>query len=219
MRENHLPPRFNTGKFNCLYCGVVAHQVWRKLVRDNRPHTGQLDGTPVSTSECAHCNAHTYWHGEDRIIYPDNSPAPPAHPDLPEGCRTVYDEASAIYSRSPRAAAALLRLVVQKLMPTLGEKGDNINTDIKSLVEKGLPPLVQQALDTCRVVGNHSVHPGEIDLNDTPDIAECLFEMINFIVDERIAKPNEIKRIYGKLPESARVAVEKRDGAANAGGS
>lgn len=217
MREKYLPPTFNAPYFHCLFCRVCAQQIWRPLRRDHRPAgTGDLEKTPVSTSECAQCGAQTFWHGE-RIIYPDNSTAPPAHPDLPEGCRTVYDEASAIYSRSPRAAAALLRLVVQKLMPTLGEKGDNINTDIKSLVEKGLPPLVQQALDTCRVVGNHSVHPGEIDLNDTPDIAKCLFEMINFIVDERIAKPNEIKRIYGKLPESARVAVEKRDGAPNAG--
>jgi hypothetical protein len=85
------------------------------------------------------------------------------------------------------------------------------NDDIKYLVEKGLPILVQQALDYCRVIGNNSVHPGEININDSPDIAATLFEMINFIVEDRIAKPKQIEAFYNGLPEGARKAIEKRD--------
>ena len=136
---------------------------------------------------------------------------PPPHFDLPESCRTDYEEARAIVSASPKAAAALIRLALQKLMVAVGENGKNINEDIKKLVEKGLPVMVQQALDYCRVVGNHAVHPGEIELNDTPDIAINLFAMLNFIVEDRISRPRQIQAMYAQLPENARKAIEVRD--------
>ena len=96
-------------------------------------------------------------------------------------------------------------------MPALGERGKNINDDIGSLVAKGLPIQVQQALDFCRVVGNNAVHPGEIEINDTPEIAHNLFAMINFIVEDRIARPKHIQSLYDKLPSGAKTAIEKRD--------
>jgi hypothetical protein len=76
---------------------------------------------------------------------------------------------------------------------------------------------VQQALDYCRVVGNNSVHPGEINLNDTPEIANSLFEMVNFIVEDRIARPKQVQALYGQLPQAARDAIEKRDSNSAAG--
>ncbi len=145
------------------------------------------------------------------MIVPSEAPVEPMHPDLPEDCKTEYSEARDVFSRSPRAAAALLRLCIQNLMPHLGESGSNINQDIKHLVAKGLPILVQKALDYCRVVGNNAVHPGEIEINDTPDIAAKLFQMINFIVDDRITRPKEIEALYTQLPQEAREAIEKRD--------
>lgn len=96
-------------------------------------------------------------------------------------------------------------------MLELGEKGENINADIKSLVAKGLPVQVQQAFDFCRVVGNNAVHPGEINLKDTPEMGQHLFNMINFIVEDRITRPKQISELYAKLPASARTAIEKRD--------
>lgn len=145
------------------------------------------------------------------MIIPTDSPVPPPHPDTPVSILSEYNEARSIFGRSPRAAIALLRLAIQKLMAELGEKGENINADIKSLVAKGLPVQVQQAFDYCRVVGNNAVHPGEINLNDSPDIGQHLFSMINFIVEDRITRPKHIASLYEKLPETAREAITKRD--------
>jgi hypothetical protein len=145
------------------------------------------------------------------MIVPAEAPVPPAHVDMPIECLSDYDEARSIVARSPRAASALLRLALQKLMSILGEKGKNINDDIGSLVEKGLPVQVQQALDYCRVVGNNAVHPGEIEINDTPEIAHNLFNMLNFIIEDRIARPKHIQSLYSQLPEGTRNAIEARD--------
>lgn len=106
---------------------------------------------------------------------------------MPSEIRAHFEEAREIFFLSPRGAAALLRLAVQKLCAVLGESGENINDDIASLVGKGLPVKVQQALDTLRVIGNDAVHPGQIDLNDNRDIAASLFELLNIIIDEMIS--------------------------------
>lgn len=145
------------------------------------------------------------------MLVPGEAPVPPPHLDMPGECIAEYSEARSIVALSPRAACALVRLSLQKLMTVLGEKGKNINDDIGALVAKGLPILVQQALDFCRVVGNNAVHPGEIEINDTPEIAHHLFTMMNFIVEDRISRPKQIQALYSSLPEGARNSIDIRD--------
>ena len=207
MRDKYYPPKYLGKQFHCPLCGVFASQEWHELYISS----GSWEKTNFKGSYCSHCKHWTFWY-DSKMIVPFDSSAPPHHPDLPEDCRAEYNEARDIFGRSPRASAALLRLCIQKLMPHLGQPGENINDDIAALVADGLPVLVQKALDVCRVVGNNAVHPGEIDLNDTPDIAERMFEMINFIVEDRITRPKEIEGLYQKLPESSREAISKRDG-------
>ena len=122
-----------------------------------------------------------------------------------------YQEARQILPMSPRGSAALLRLVIQKLCKTLGEPGENINTDIGNLVAKGLPPIVQQALDIVRVVGNEAVHPGEMNVNDDVETATALFDLVNYIIEDRIAKPKSVQAIYDSLPPSKLKGIEARD--------
>jgi hypothetical protein len=205
--HKYYPPMFQQKQFNCVKCGVYANQYWNKL---KRAEVQYFYDTDFTYNKCSHCGEICYWY-KDRMILPSEAPVPPHHQDLPEVCMPDYNEARDIVARSPRAAAALLRLTIQKLLCELGEKGKNINEDIGSLVAKGLPIEVQQALDYCRVVGNNAVHPGEIDLNDNPEISNSLFEMINFIVEVRISQPKKVAALYKILPEGALKAVEKRD--------
>lgn len=208
MRDKYFPPKFKEKKFHCIHCGVYAtqdwYETWYKQTAAGFPTTG------IYMSVCSYCDKWTFWY-EEKMIIPTEAPVEPPHPDLPEDCKQDYIEARDVFVKSPRAAAALLRLCIQELMPSLGEKGENINDDIKSLVAKGLPVRVQQALDLCRVIGNNAVHPGELDINDSPDIAQNLFNMINFIVEERITRPREIEELYNQLPEESRKKIEKRD--------
>ena len=204
--SKYYPPMCDVKEFHCIHCNVYAKQKWDTL------YFGFLSqsASPIQFCVCEHCQKISYWY-DSKMILPSDSPVQPAHPDMPDEIISEYNEARSIFGRSPRAAAALLRLAVQKLVELLGEKGENINQDIKSLVAKGLPIQVQQALDFCRVVGNNAVHPGEINLQDSPEIAQHLFNMINYIVEDRITRPKQIEDLYQLLPDGAKQAVVKRD--------
>jgi hypothetical protein len=165
----------------------------------------------VHLSSCFSCERTSVWI-YDRLVYPVTSPhAPPPNADMPEAVRRDYTEAAEIASLSPRGAAALLRLAIQRLMPHLGQKGKDLNEDISELVKGGLDARIQRSLDIVRVIGNHSVHPGQIDLRDDPATVATLFKLVNIIVDVLISQPKHIGSTYSDLPESARKAIEKRD--------
>jgi hypothetical protein len=209
--SKYYPPTFKQEQFHCLHCGVYARQHWSDL--KNHKFQRVLE-TSFTCSSCTHCSESCFWFN-DVMVVPSSAPGPPPHIDLPISCVEDYNEARDIVARSPRASAALLRLTIQKLLSELGEKGKNINEDIGSLVAKGLPVEVQQALDYCRVIGNNAVHPGEIEISDNPDVAHSLFEMVNFIVEVRISQPKKIAELYNVLPAGALKAVEKRDSVKN----
>ncbi len=211
-KATYFPPIHMANQFHCPLCSVYAAQYWKNLVfLDSR---GNSCETSYTMSTCSQCKDVSYWE-DDRLINPAVSSVEPPDQDLPESCLEDYKEARDIVSRSPKGAAALLRLCVQKLMVALGESGKNLNDDIASLVKKGLPIQVQQALDYCRVVGNNAVHPLELQLDDKPELAHQLFAMINFIVRDRITRPREMEAFFSGLPEGAHAAIKKRDASKN----
>jgi hypothetical protein len=145
------------------------------------------------------------------MIHPPILTAPEPHDDLPEPARPIYGEARSIAALSPRAAAALLRLCIEQLVPLLGATSDNLNVAIGELVESGLAPRVQQALDALRVIGNDAIHAGQIDVTDDPTMALALFDLVNLIVQTMITDPRAIETLYGRIPQSKRDQIQKRD--------
>ena len=165
----------------------------------------------IHLSRCYNCGRLGVWIS-DGLAYPPTRTGDQPSDDLPEDVRLDYEEARSILSTSARGAAALLRLAIQKLCIHLGESGEHLNNDIARLVKKGLDPRVQRALDIVRVIGNESVHPGQIDLRDDHDTATELFRLVNLIAEIMITQPKHIEAMYERLPEGKRAAIEKRDG-------
>lgn len=222
---SHVLPSIDQLAFHCPFCGVFSQQTWHKVVlmrlagnkgpATPKSATGAYGGSEelqsVFAGRCTACEGLAVWVNE-AMVHPavsDFGPAPAE--DLPEDIKNDFNEARSIATRSPRGAAALLRLCLQTLCKFLGEKGENINDDIGSLVKKGLAAEVQEACDTLRVFGNAAVHPGEIDLKDDQATAEALMTLLNYVVGAMITEPKKRKALFGKVPPGAQAAIGRRD--------
>lgn len=215
----HIQPAFKLKSFHCPKCGVLSEQIWSEQIRASYiyypPQGGQQQTSyrlpNTSTAYCSHCKDYSLWIN-GKMVYPLTGNVEMANPDLPDDIKNDYNEAKNIVNISPRGAAALLRLAIQKLCIHLGEKGDSINDDIASLVKKGLPKTMQQALDSVRVIGNNAVHPGVIDFKDNAEISYALFGFVNVICEVLISQPKKIEEFYKKnVPEKSLKGIEKRD--------
>lgn len=216
MSTHYEAPEFDKNAFTCPHCGAYAAMQWNSLRTAN-------EVVPLKRAVCYRCKDYSVWryhHPLDggplvsSMIYPDVYIAPLPNDDIPNACLADYLEAREISNKSPRGAAALLRLCIQKLCAELGGKGKSINDDIAALVANGLPVRVQQALDVVRVIGNNAVHPGEISVKDQPQTVTALFNLVNLIVDNQITQPKQVAELFASLPNGAKEAVEKRDGKA-----
>ncbi len=205
----HIQPKLHQQSFTCPNCGVLAKQNWsaRGLKFEN---FAEQQKCILGSATCQHCNETSIWI-KNKMYFPDTGNSPFPNPEMPETVKNLYLEAASISNKSPRGAAALLRLAIQVLCKELGESGKNINTDIGKLVEKGLPEIVQQSLDVVRVTGNDAVHPGQID-TDNPETVGQLFDLINVIIEYMIALPKKVSGIYSTLPSGKIDGIKKRDG-------
>jgi len=209
MKRDYTPPNFKGDGYNCPHCGAFAHQTWYQIA-----FSGFRGGIEILNLGylcfCTRCQQPQIWFDKE-LVYPSLSTAPLPSPDMPPDVLVDFNEARTIVNTSPRAAVALLRLAIQKLMPHLGETSGNLNDDIGNLVKKGLPFRIQKSLDSIRVIGNNAVHPGQINLQDDINTAISLFQLLNLIVDMTISSEKQIDEIYGILPDGAKEAIIKRD--------
>lgn len=212
MKQQYFPPEFQKEQFTCPHCTVLANQEW--LLRDQNHwthHSPFRQHIYLSTCTNRACQKMCLWI-DGIMVIPDMEGIPYPNDDLSDEIREDYVEARSILSRSPRGAAALLRLGLQKLCKQLGEPGKDINTDIASLVKKGLRPSIQKALDIVRVTGNESVHPGVLDMKDNREVALKLFELVNLIADVMISEPKRVDELYENvIPEEKKKAIAGRD--------
>lgn len=226
----YVEPKFKEKSFTCPYCQTYAEQKWSICKTKIEPFTKRfvflrseevarnlateeaenLDSISITT--CNACRKYHIWHN-DKMIVPTNSPIPMPIEDMPQAVKELYLEARDVYPISYKSACALLRLALQHLCEELlkdKSKGE-INKDIGQLVKETVPQEFQQALDIVRVIGNNAVHPGKMDEQDVKEYAVTLFELLNYIVQEKIVRPKLIGGIYDKLPSGVLKSIDKRD--------
>jgi hypothetical protein len=172
---------------------------------------GALAAHGLSTASCqvTSCAKDSVWLSE-RMVFPITSTGPSPSSDLPEDVRQLYLEALSVEANSPRAAAALLRLAIDRLCSSLtGET--NLNTAIGELKSRGLRDRVVGALDAVRVIGNNAVHPGQIDVEE-PGVVTSLYQLVNIICEQIITEERLVDEALALLPEGAKAQIERRDG-------
>lgn len=210
----YIEPSFQLEAFNCPHCRAYSHMVWKRLFC----HRVDSIPSPYWVAVCSHCSEGNAWRQIDsdcktaEMLYPDTGCAELPEEEMPENVKADYQEAAKIISRSPRGAAALLRLALQNLVVHLGEEGNNLDNDIRKLAAKGtLTDRVIKVADTVRLTGNASVHPGEMLSEDIDYVASRMFGLINHIVRASISEPKKLDELYKKTPESKRIAAEEKD--------
>ena len=212
MKDKYISPENKAKTFTCPHCNTVSQMHYFNVVWEKEKvwmESSFVRGDGMDVAVCQNCNELIIWI-DNNYIYPEIIATEP-NEDMPDSVKTLYNEASLIYNKSPRAACALLRLAVERLCTELGEQG-TIDDMIGNLVKKGLPKEIQQALDVVRVIGNKAVHPGRIAFDvDDKATAEMLMKLLNIITERLISEPKEINSIFEALPQSTKESIEKRD--------
>lgn len=170
------------------------------------------NGTSYDICRPQRINSHTCYYHLTRL-WPLSTPAnvPPPNADMPNDCQELYNEAAQVYSFSGRAAVALLRLCLQKLLQIAKVPGASINEQIKHLISTRFSSKEARCMDICRIIGNEGVHPGTIDFISNPDIVPPLFFLINLATDRLFSDERREEELYRLLPEEKRKNLEERN--------
>jgi hypothetical protein len=138
--------------------------------------TSRTEMVNLHLSQCYSCRGFAVWV-EDRLVYPITESA--AHEELPASLRDDFEEAAAIIERSPRAAAALMRLCIHKMMLLGNENDRKLEDRVASLASKGLEVEIQEAMGALRALNDDAVYPSKSDEDDK------LLELLTSIVKRR----------------------------------
>ena len=212
LRGSIAQPRNNC---RCLHCGVVAQHSFARVEGmaqggEYRSFLSQRNGN-LYAALCSSCNGETLILNKS-VIFPKAIDAPAPSPDMPDIVLTDYNEAASILFASPRGAAALLRLAVQKLLPLIGATNPTIDGGIAELVEKRrITNDVKEALDGVRICGNEAVHPGELNLDDDVKTVTALFSLINYIVEVTLTADQRLASVKAKIPAKKAQGILDRD--------
>lgn len=120
--------------------------------------------------------------------------------------KQLFNEAKDIFDKSPKAAGALLRCVIERILrdkfqehsqPLIGQILNNTNA------QNELGNEIIQWCQTCKLIGNDAIHSSLIIYEDeSKQEVELLFELINAIAEELLSKLENNKKSWTNLKKS-----------------
>lgn len=165
------------------------------------------------------CRRYCLWRDGD-LVFPLRGGAglPLPAGAMPEHVRELYEEAVLVFGVSRRAGAALARATLEALLRHVDPDAGKVNLDERmARMESRLSSTLWDTLDLVRHVGNKALHvsgaPDEAVVlvldEDDVEVGPALFEIINDVVDETIAKEQKRSRLAELIPEGVRDGVER----------
>ena len=132
---------------------------------------------------------------------------------IPEQIRMDYKEANLILSRSPKAAATLLRRCLQGMIHDFwGVQEKNLNAEITALRDT-IPATQWKAIDSLRKIGNIGAHM-EKDVNLIVDIdvgeAQKLLKLIELLLEKWYIARHDEELLLSEITEIAEDKDAKR---------
>ncbi len=211
-------PAFRRTVFQCprLECRAVAAQVWVDVYQrtaftsqgGGRSHNVDTKIDDLALASCSACKGRSLWF-EQQLVYPKAERAEVVPTDLPNEMKKDFEEAAGVAPISPRAAAALLRMIVEELCKKQSGK-TKFEDAIAELERRGLPPQIGTAMDVVRWNGNEALHAGRLYGNDDAATVALLFRLVTTIVAWAITDRRELQELYEKIPPDKRKAAEER---------
>lgn len=245
MDSSARAPKHMKSSFNCPRCGAFTGQDWfdlqgqpvdgsygarelkdSTLVGVSRPTGASAEQARWTASKCFACKNHSIWV-HTTLAYPDRQAAvrdseQVPNDDMPQDAADLFNEAVAVLPYSRRAAAALCRASMERLVKSLDPdcpRRAKLDERLARL-EGRVSSTTIDLLNVLRHVGNTALH-GEQDGDgsatiyvdeDDETIAETFFLVINTLVDELITKPRRTAELYKNLPEGVRSSYEAKAG-------
>lgn len=156
---------------------------------------------------CQHCSGISIWN-DWVMIFPGHMAGPNPSSDLPEDLLPDFTEARSVLRASPRSAAAICRIMLEKLLGILKIEGKDLYNKIDTLKRQGIATEVGRSLDLVRIYGNNGAHPGQIQVSDDFETSVILLSLINYLVEKLITLPKSAHALYVNIPEQKRAALE-----------
>ena len=161
-----------------------------------------IDPTVFLSGVCRSCGQVVIYKGLD-LVYPI-AKGISAVDCMPKDAKKIFKEAQSIINLSPRAACAMLRICVERMVNASEAKGGNLAAKINSL---NLPPKMTKLAHACRLVGNDAVHSNVIDFSVGSDEAQAvsgaLSRFANRLAEELFGMAEEADEWTAKI-EAAR---------------
>jgi hypothetical protein len=145
------------------------------------PQSLKVKMANLHVSNCHNCNGFAIWVA-GRLGFPIDVEK------TPEFVEGDFEQAAAILNNSPREAAALMRVCIQKLVPLLKQEGKSLNDYMSSLVRKGLEVEIRQAVEVLQVLRNETGQPTSLETQEDKEMALRFFDSLKAVLERRMLR-------------------------------